>query len=107
MFDELIQNRDRNRGNAPWTSDWKLWLIDHTRAFRPDVELTRPERLRRIGRELLENLRRLTPEALEAATDGVLARPLREAVMKRRDLLLQHFDDRIARLGEAAVVIVR
>ena len=38
VFDELIQNRDRNQGNMLWTSDWKLWLIDHTRAFRPQVE---------------------------------------------------------------------
>ena len=105
VFDELIQNRDRNRGNALWTSDWKLWLIDHTRAFRPDVELTRPERLSRIGRGLLEGLRQLTPGALDAAVDGVLDRPLRAAVMQRRDLLVQHFDERIARLGEAAVVI--
>ena len=105
VFDELIQNRDRNQGNALWTSDWKLWLIDHTRAFRPDVELTRPERLARIGRDLLEGLRQLTPEALDAATDNVLDRPLRSAVMQRRDLLVQHFDERIARLGEAAVVI--
>ena len=104
-FDELIQNRDRNQGNALWTSDWKLWLIDHTRAFRPDVELTRPARLSRIGRDLLEGLRRLTSEALDAAMDGVLDRPLRSAVMQRRDLLVQHFDERIARLGEATVVI--
>ena len=25
-FDELIQNRDRNRGNMIWTKDWTLWL---------------------------------------------------------------------------------
>ena len=105
VFDELIQNRDRNQGNALWTSDWRLWLIDHTRGFRPDVELTRPERLTRIGRELLENLRELTREALDAALDGVLSPPLRSAVMQRRDLLVEHFEERIARIGRAAVVI--
>ena len=41
VFDELIQNRDRNQGNMLWTTDWKMWLIDHTRAFRQDVELTK------------------------------------------------------------------
>ena len=34
IFDELIQNRDRNTGNLLWTTDWKMWMIDHTRAFR-------------------------------------------------------------------------
>ena len=47
----------------------------------------------------------MTREALDAALDGVLDRPLRDAVMERRDLLVRHFDERIARLGEAAVVI--
>ena len=34
IWDELIQNRDRNQGNILWTNDWTMWLIDHTRAFR-------------------------------------------------------------------------
>ena len=104
-FDELIQNRDRNQGNMLWASDWKLWLIDHTRAFRTDVELTRPERLTRISRDLLENLRRLTRDALEAAIGDTLTRPQRERLMARRDLLVEHFDERVARVGEGAVLI--
>ena len=105
VFDELIQNRDRNQGNTLWTTDWKMWLIDHTRAFRQDVELTRPEQLLRIDRGLLDNLRGLTPDALEAALGDVLSRGERSSVMRRRDLLLQHFDDRIARFGERGVVL--
>ena len=105
VFDELIQNRDRNQGNMLWTTDWKMWLIDHTRAFRQDVELTKPERLLRIERGLLDNLRGLTPEALDAALGDVLSRGERSSVMRRRDLLLQHFDERIARFGERGVVI--
>ena len=34
VWDELIQNRDRNQGNILWTHGWTMWLIDHTRAFR-------------------------------------------------------------------------
>lgn len=105
VFDELIQNRDRNQGNILWTTDWKMWLIDHTRAFRQDVELTRPERLTRIERALLDNLRGLTRQAVEAALGDVLSPGERSSVMRRRDLLLQHFDDRIARFGGRGVVV--
>ena len=105
VFDELIQNRDRNQGNILWTSDWKMWLIDHTRAFRQDVELSEPERLTRIGRDLFDSLRGLTADALEAAVGDSLSRGERSSVMQRRDLLLQHFDDRIARIGEHNVVL--
>ena len=105
VFDELIQNRDRNQGNILWTTDWKMWLIDHTRAFRQDVELTRPERMTRIERYLLDGLRGLTPDVLEAALDDSLSSGELSSIMRRRDLLLQHFDDRIARFGEGGVVI--
>ena len=37
-FDELIANIDRNLGNLIITSDWRLWPIDHTRAFRTNHE---------------------------------------------------------------------
>ena len=30
VFDELIANRDRNAGNLLWTTDGKMWMIDHT-----------------------------------------------------------------------------
>lgn len=103
-FDELIQNRDRNPGNIVWTADWKMWLIDHTRAFRSDVELTKPERLTRIGRDLLDRLRALTPEGLEAAMDGILTGQERSRVMERRDLLVEHFDARISRIGDAVLI---
>lgn len=103
-FDELIQNRDRNPGNSLWTTDWKLWLIDHTRAFRPDVEISEPERLTRIGRSLLEGMRALTPEALEEAMDDILTRQERERILARRDLLVEHFDARISRIGDAVLI---
>ena len=103
-FDELIQNRDRNPGNILWTTDWKMWLIDHTRAFRPDVELSKPKRLTRISRDLLDSLRALTAEALEEAMDGVLTRQEQERVLARRDLLVAHFDARVSRIGDAVLV---
>ena len=105
VFDALIQNRDRNQGNILWTSDWKMWLIDHTRAFRPQVEITEPVRLTRIRRSLLDHLRRLTPQALEAATGVYLTGSQRSRVLERRDLLVRHFDERIARLGESGVLM--
>ena len=104
VFDELIQNRDRNQGNVLWTTDWKMWLIDHTRAFRSDVEITAPDRLTRVDRELLDKLRSLTREALDTATGDFLDLGQRSSLMRRRDLLVRHFDALIDQRGEEAVV---
>ncbi len=106
VFDELIQNRDRNRGNLLWTKDWTLWLIDHTRAFRLGPNLSRPAQLARVEGRLLDRLRALrADEVLQALTkDRLVTEAQVAALLARRDRLVEHFDARIARLGEAAVL---
>ena len=105
VFDELIQNRDRNQGNILWTSDFTLWLIDHTRAFRLGRDLLKPESLTRLERGLLDRLRALTPECPRARPSGSsLTKQEQEALLLRRDMIVKHYDDRIARLGEPVVL---
>jgi hypothetical protein len=104
VFDELIQNRDRNAGNLLWTSDWKMWMIDHTRAFRLGKELLKPEQLERIERTLLQKMRELTASDLAGVMDTALTREEIAAVLVRRDAIVNLFDARIAQRGEAAVL---
>ena len=104
VWDELIQNRDRNQGNILWTSDWTMWLIDHTRAFRLGSNLLKPENLSRCDRGLLERLRAITPESLAEAVGNSLTKQEQEALLARRDRIIKHYDDRIARLGEPVVL---
>jgi len=104
VFDELIQNRDRNAGNLLWTRDWGMWMIDHTRAFRLGRELLKPELLDRCERTLLERMRGLTAAAVAETMGDMLLKVEVDALMARRDLLVTLFDARIAQRGEAAVL---
>jgi hypothetical protein len=104
VWDELIQNRDRNTGNIQWTKDWTMWLIDHTRAFRRDNKLLRPERLTRCERGLLEKLKALTEESITAAMMGILTRDEIRPILRRRDAIVQHFEKLIEERGEATVL---
>jgi hypothetical protein len=104
IFDELIQNRDRNQGNILWTADFTLWMIDHTRAFRLGRELMKPDQLMRCERTLLDLLRALTKDAVREATAGVLTESEVVVLLARRDALVTHFETRIARIGEANVL---
>jgi hypothetical protein len=105
VWDELIQNRDRNPGNILWTSDWTLWMIDHTRAFRTGDDLLRGDELTRCDRVLLERMRRLTAaDMAQVASGGMLTKAEADAVLKRRDRLVKLFDGLIAARGEAAVL---
>jgi hypothetical protein len=104
VFDELIQNRDRNAGNLLWTKDWGMWMIDHTRAFRTGRELLKPELLDRCERTLFERMRGLTAAAVAETMGDTLLKVEIDALMARRDLLVKLFEDRIGQRGEAAVL---
>ncbi len=103
IWDELIQNRDRNQGNILWTNDWTMWLIDHTRAFRLGKELQKPEDLTRIDRDLLNRLKALSKDAIKKAVGDALFEGEREAILERRDRIVKLYEERAARVGDAAV----
>jgi hypothetical protein len=108
VWDALIQNRDRNQGNMLWTSDWTLWMIDHTRAFRTGDDLLKADELTRCDRALLERLRALTAADLaQVASGGMLTKDEADAVLRRRDRLVKHFDSLIAKRGEVAVLFTQ
>jgi hypothetical protein len=104
IWDELIQNRDRNQGNILWTNDWTMWLIDHTRAFRLGKELLKPADITRCDRRLLSRLKGLTDESIEKAVGDSLMKGEREAVLERRDRIVKIIEDRAAQLGENVVL---
>jgi len=103
VWDELIQNRDRNQGNILWTKDWTLWLIDHTRAFRTGGSLRKPDELVRIERTLFDKIKQLTEPSVSQVMKGVLTRTEVRSMLKRRDAMVAHFEKLIATRGEVAV----
>ena len=88
VFDQLIYNVDRNLGNVVITKDWRVWAIDHTRAFRLHRTLRKPEDVTRCDRGVFEALKRLDAAALERETGKYLSRREREALLARRDAIV-------------------
>jgi hypothetical protein len=107
VFDELIQNTDRNSGNLLWTSDWKMWLIDHTRAFRLGRALQSPALLARCERTLMERMRGLTAATVKDAVGDSLTLQEADAVAVRARLLVEFFDKRIVEVGEERVLYTK
>ena len=104
VWDELIQNKDRNQGNILWTKDWTLWLIDHTRAFRTGGSLLKPELLMRVERTLLQKMKQLDERGVSQAMNGILTRGEIRSMLTRRDAIVGRFERLIAERGEAAVL---
>jgi len=104
VFDELIQNRDRNQGNIMWSPDSKMWMIDHTRAFRLGRDLLKPENLTRVERTFFEKLRALDRQVFTEMAGRTLTKDEIDSLFVRRDRLVQIFDQKIATLGEARIL---
>jgi hypothetical protein len=92
MFDQLIYNVDRNLGNLLIDTDWRIWMIDHTRAFRVFDALKSQGNLSRMDRQVLERLKGLNKETLRKTMDDYLSPSEIDTLLKRRDLIVQHFE---------------
>ncbi len=104
VFNQLIYNADPNQGNILITRDWKVWLIDFTRAFRRHKTPSNPASLVKIEASLLERLRGLSREQIKSQLRGSLSAGELRPLLARRDAIVEHFDREIERRGAAAVI---
>ena len=107
VFDNLINNLDRNQGNMLIDADWKLWLIDHTRSFGADRALPYEEQLYRVSRTLWSRLKTLDERLLKDRLRPYLDPSGIKALLRRQELIVQIFEEKIARLGENVVLFNR
>ena len=92
VFDELIANIDRNQGNIIYTKDWRIWLIDHTRAFRKNSSLKVPGRITRCDKQVYERLKALDRETLKAEVGKQLDDGQIKSLLARRDAIIKKLD---------------
>jgi hypothetical protein len=92
MFDQLIYNTDRNVGNLLITKGWRIWAIDHTRAFRRYTTLKSAANLTRCDRQVLERLKALDRQTVERATSPYLGEFEIKGLLARRDAIVAYFD---------------
>jgi hypothetical protein len=99
MFDDLIGNSDRNKGNLLVDEDWHLYLIDHSRAFVVDLKL--PQELQTIDRALWQKMLALDEPTLGRALGAWLDVRQRGAILRRRDVMKKKIDALVAKHGQA------
>ena len=93
LFDQLISNVDRNQGNIVYTKDWRLWLIDHTRAFRKNTELEDPgprHALRPAGVRASQGARSRHAEGAKSASSWTTGRS--RSLLARRDAIVKKLE---------------
>jgi hypothetical protein len=104
IFDQLIDNMERADDDLLITHDWKIWMIDHTRAFGTAGRLRAPEMLARSSRRLLDKLRNLDERSLSELVGAYLTTDEVEGLAARAESIVRWFDQRIEEQGAGAVL---
>jgi hypothetical protein len=104
VFDNLIYNLDRNLGNVLFMPDWKMVLIDHTRAFTLDRNLPKAEKIHFCERKVFEKLQMLDQQQLDTELGPFLTPGQIKALLQRRDRLVEHVNRLINKRGEDRVL---
>lgn len=104
VFDDLIGNIDRNAGNLLIDANWKVWLIDHTRAFQQGSDIKNAARIMYVRQSLFERMKELNADTIrERAGNNLDAKAVNE-MMERRDKLVAHIQALVDERGAEAVL---
>ncbi|HET7218410.1 MAG TPA: hypothetical protein VFJ02_10190 [Vicinamibacterales bacterium] len=99
MFDDLIGNSDRNKGNLLVDAEWHLFLIDHSRAFVTEPKL--PQELQTIDKRLWERMLALDEPTIKTEMGRWLDSRQIQALLRRRDAMKKKIDALVAKQGNA------
>lgn len=120
-FDNLIANEDRHqnqfliiRDEEDFQKDFRMILIDHSRTFRTSKKFLKliydekykegPRLMNELPREFFEKLKGLTAESIKEIVGEYLTDDEIEAVLVRRDLIVDWVNNRIKKVGEDKVL---
>jgi hypothetical protein len=102
MFDCLIGNIDRNKGNLLVDAAWNLYLIDHTRAFVSDRKLVSPPD--HVDQDLWQRMMALDEPTLMNKLGKWIDRGQIRAMLDRRGRMEKMIAEIVSKLGPAAYV---
>jgi hypothetical protein len=114
-FDNLIANEDRHQNQYLITEDWRMILIDHSRSFRTSRKFTKkliydekykegPRLMKQLPRAFVEKLKSLNFQVIKDIVEDYLTDKEINAVLTRKDLIIDWINKRIKKLGEKEVL---
>lgn len=117
-FDSLIANEDRHQNQYLVTDDWRMILVDHSRAFRSTGKFSKRlmygkngikgnDEFKQLPRVFVDKLRELDEETLKTVVGEYLKPKEIEAVLKRKDMILEEIDQKIKSISEDKFYYVR
>jgi hypothetical protein len=112
VFRQLVYDTDPNLTNWMYSGDYRMWIIDFGRAFRTHKELRSFEDLplpNSIPRRVYDAMKSLTRELLDETFEDLdlITGTQKDAILARRDLIIEHFDALIADPNRSESMVLR
>jgi len=101
MFDNLVYNIDRNKGNLLITPDWKVWMIDHSRCFKNLDHLKSEGDLTRFSLSFVNALKKLDEAGVKEHCGKYLTIYEIQSMLKRRDAIIERYEKMHAEQGDS------
>ena len=106
LFDQLIANIDRNQGNLIYDDDFHLFLIDHSRAFTSEKNITKMPSPSRIDGVVWDKMEVMTFDEVKGALgEWVLGDGDIRDLLERRDRMKKYIDKMVKDRGARYVFI--
>ena len=100
MFDCLVGNTDRNKGNMLIDEAWNLYLIDHSRGFVKARRLPNASVFQNVDRTLWQRMLTLDEATLKEHLGHWLDGAQIRSILERRDAMKKHIDALVAKHGD-------
>lgn len=104
VFDNIVANRDRNKGNLLIDGDWAIWLIDHTRAFGTSSRLLYQDEMVACDRVVWDRLQTVEDETIRDRLEPYLSSKEISRVLRRRAKVVERIGELIESRGKDAVL---
>jgi hypothetical protein len=107
LFSCICNQRDLDNILIQTDGDWKIWMIDLDEAFAPATRLIRGCEITCCTKELFQKILDLKEEVVEARLKPYLSEEELNALIVRRNLIVERINELIAEKGEAAVLPIK
>ncbi len=105
-FLQLVGDADhQNQSNLLVDPEFRIYVIDSSRAFRTHKDVLDSDSLTRFSRQQLDALRALDESTLETRLGQWLSKGQRASLLKRRDRILERAAELVAERGPEAVLL--
>ncbi|MFW6132186.1 MAG: hypothetical protein ACOC5F_06290 [Candidatus Aminicenantaceae bacterium] len=104
LFEHLTYSKREDEDILINKDTWKIWRVDFSESFAPETRLFPEFNLKHCPKTLYNNLKTLNRKKIQAELNPYLNKQEIDALLKRKDLILEYIETLIEKQGKSALL---